>query len=351
LGDVATAQSEHQAGEEPVRRFFALLSAALTAGLAHMADASTRTDPPATPEHWGWRVHKQRIGEDPKRVDQPLGACIGWLHGDRLYLDPEAAFSVVQRLAESQQAPLPVTQQTLWKRLHEQGVLRRETGQQKNQVRRTIGGKREYVIDIPALYVQETGPSGPHAAPAQQNPYVPLDLFPAWYQQKPVHSATTQPVHTTQPQSLSSWTDCDSRTGPVVQPDSVHTNGLQTQQNQGGGSEGPIGPAMESREEAGNASTPASCPRCGADHVTLVQRQRQPACVACSLLSDDELARMRPPMSTNGAYAPSLGLPLHVTKAAHGCPQCGCPDLMDCVTYRKCPVCAWNEDTNPEESI
>jgi hypothetical protein len=136
LGDVATAQSEHHAGEEPVRRFFALLSAALTAGLAHMADASTRTDPPAIPEHWGWRVYKQRIGEDPKSEDpkivyQPLGACIGWLHGDRLYLDPEAAFSVVQRLADTQQAPLPITQQTLWKRMHEQGVLRRETGQQK----------------------------------------------------------------------------------------------------------------------------------------------------------------------------------------------------------------------------
>jgi hypothetical protein len=58
LGDAATAQHEHHAGEEPVSRFRALLSAALTAGLAHVANASTRTDPPAIPEHWGWRGHE-----------------------------------------------------------------------------------------------------------------------------------------------------------------------------------------------------------------------------------------------------------------------------------------------------
>jgi hypothetical protein len=121
LSNAATAQAEHHAGEEPVRRFRALLSAALTAGLAHVADASIRTDPPAIPEHWGWRGHERGVDEETERVWQPLGACIGWLHGDRLYLDPEAAFSVVQRLADSQQAPLPVTQQTLWKRMHEQG--------------------------------------------------------------------------------------------------------------------------------------------------------------------------------------------------------------------------------------
>jgi hypothetical protein len=43
------------------------------------------------------------------------------------------------------------------------------------------------------------------------------------------------------------------------------------------------------------------CLRCGADHVMLVQRHGQPACVACSVLADDALARMRPPVPANGA--------------------------------------------------
>jgi hypothetical protein len=352
LGEAAQAQHEHQAGEEPVERFRALLAAALTAGLAHVAAASTRTDPPLTPKHWGWRGHERRMGEDTEMVWQPLGACIGWLHGERLYLDPEAAFSVVQRLADSQQAPLPVTQQTLWKRMHEQGVLRRETGQQKNQVRRTIGGKREYVVDIPALYIQETGPSGPsgpYATQAQQNQRAPLDLFPAWYQQKPVHSETTKPVHTTQPQSPSSWTDSESRTGPVFHTESVHTNSRQAQQSQGRGPIGPLGPEMESREDAGYSLTPATCSRCGADQVSLVQRHGRPACVGCSLLSDDALARRRPSMPANGTQAPAPGLPLQAAALADACPQCGATLWHQRLTYRLCQRCQYKDGLTPQE--
>jgi hypothetical protein len=33
------------------------------------------------------------------------------------------------------------------------------------------------------------------------------------------------------------------------------------------------------------------------------------------------------------------------------CPQCGCPDLMDCVTYRKCPVCSWKDGLTPQEIL
>jgi hypothetical protein len=174
----------------------------------------------------------------------------------------------VQQLAESQQAPFPITQQTLWKRLHEQGVLRRETGQQKNQVRRMIGGKREYVVDIPALYVAETGPTGPigpDAAQVQQNQGAPVDLFPAWYQQKPVHSEVIKPVHQSQPQSPPAWTGFGTATGPVFHAESVHTNGLQAQQNQEEGQAGPLGPEIDSSEDAGTALAPAESPPMPAD--------------------------------------------------------------------------------------
>ena len=88
------------------------------------------------------------------------------------------------------------------------------------------------------------------------------------------------------------------------------------------------------------------CPRCGADHVTLVQRHGQPACVACSLLSDAELARMHPPMSANGTHVPGSRLPLQdeapaqAVKAARqmhtvnslpdagACPTPGCPGRL-----------------------
>src|SRR5262249_41643614 len=56
--------------------------------------------------------------------------------------------------------------------------------------------------------------------------------------------------------------------------------------------------------------TEGECLRCGAEHVSLVQRHGRPACVGCSLLSDDELARWRPLMPTNGTHAPAPELPL-----------------------------------------
>jgi hypothetical protein len=120
-------------------------------------------------------------------------------------------------------------------------------------------------------------------------------------------------------------------------PSSVRENGVATM----------LSPVTEPLSE--ECPVVGDCPRCGADRVSLVRRHGQPACVACSLLSDGELARMRSPKSTNGPHAPPPRLPLHVTKTADGCPQCGCLDLMDCVTYRKCPVCSWKEDTNQEE--
>jgi phage/plasmid-associated DNA primase len=88
------------------------------------------------------------------------------------------------------------------------------------------------------------------------------------------------------------------------------------------------------------------CPRCGADRVSLVQRQGQPACLGCSLLSDDELARMHPPMPANGTPSPDTGLPLkgqapaQTVKAtrqrrtvnrlptAGACPTPGCPGRL-----------------------
>ena len=190
-------------------------------------------------------------------VWQPLGACIGWLHGDRLYLDPEAAFSVVQRLAESQQAPLPLPS-----RPSGNACMSRACCAVKLASKRIKCG-------------------GPLAANASM-----LSIYPLSISKKPV--LPVLPVHmrrksnkintyhwtyfphgtsknrsTRRPQPPPSWTGFDASPGPVLQTEWVHANGLQVQQHQGGGPEGPLGPEMDSRGDAGNALTPAACPRCG----------------------------------------------------------------------------------------
>ena len=210
-------------------------------------------------------------------VWQPLGACIGWLHGDRLYLDPEAAFSVVQRLAESQQAPLPLPSRPSGNACMSRACCAVKLASKRIKCGGPLAANASMLSIYPlSISKKPVLPVLPvHAAQEQQNQHVPLDLFPAWYQQKP--------VHTTRPQPPPSWTGFDASPGPVLQTEWVHANGLQVQQHQGGGPEGPLGPEMDSRGDAGNALTPAACPRCGADQVTLVQRQGQPACVGCSL--------------------------------------------------------------------
>lgn len=72
----------------------------------------------------------------------------------------------------------------------------------------------------------------------------------------------------------------------------------------------------------GNAPAPESCPRCGADHMTLVQRQGQTACVGCSTLPDTELARLREsratplPAPSNGTHSRSSRLSFTSTTPA-----------------------------------
>jgi hypothetical protein len=75
---------------------------------------------------------------------------MGWREGDRLYLDPEAAYSIADRFASTQKRALTLSAQTLWKRMHERGLLKRDPSQDKNKVKRTIGGERKYAIDVAA---------------------------------------------------------------------------------------------------------------------------------------------------------------------------------------------------------
>jgi hypothetical protein len=152
LCDVAEQQAVQQTQEDDVQRFLSALAGALTAGDAHAADAHRPGAPCEWPE-WGWRRevnHSENdIGSQRTTTTwRAQGRCIGWVDGERLYLDPEAAYSVADRFAATHKRGLVLSAQTLWKRLHERGLLRRDPSQDKNKVKRTIGAKRPYVIDI-----------------------------------------------------------------------------------------------------------------------------------------------------------------------------------------------------------
>lgn len=150
-------QSSHQIDEDPVRRFLQLLSAALVNGRAHLA-SRVGQDEPDDPELWGWRRQLIGTGSYEREEWRPQGERVGWVSEEDIYLEPDAAFAAVQRLAREQGASLPITKTTLWKRMEERKLLAStDFKRQRNTVRVTIDGVRRAVIHLKVTNLLETG--------------------------------------------------------------------------------------------------------------------------------------------------------------------------------------------------
>ena len=120
LQENAREQAKHQATSEPAGRFIVMLSSALASGRAHLA--SRRGTAPQLPESCGWRrgdVHPGGGGENW----WPQGACVGWVEDDDIYLAPTNCYQTVQLIGRDVGYALPITEQTLKKRLHQKGFL------------------------------------------------------------------------------------------------------------------------------------------------------------------------------------------------------------------------------------
>ena len=108
---------------------------------------SPNGDVPPSPERWGWQ--RRDVGEELTWV--PLTPQrIGWVDGEDLYLQPDAAYAAVRRLAQDEGDGVPLAPKTLWKRLDEKGLLASRDEDGRNLVRRTLGGDRRRVLHIAA---------------------------------------------------------------------------------------------------------------------------------------------------------------------------------------------------------
>ena len=142
LRDAAAAQAKHQAATEPATQSsWTVLRSLLTSGRAHLA-ARTGGEPERAPGSCGWR--RENSG-----AWGPLGACIGWIDDDNVYLEPAAAFRVVQMAGRDVGDVLAVSEQTLKKRLHEKGHLASIDGTRETlTVRRSIAGSTRSVLHL-----------------------------------------------------------------------------------------------------------------------------------------------------------------------------------------------------------
>jgi hypothetical protein len=169
LGEAAETQADHVEAAEPTGLFLRLLAAAVASEKAHVA--GPKGDHPAEPAAWGWRLVEIGTGENVRWDWQAKGTRIGWVDGEHLFLEPEAAYAAAQALAREQGESLPVAPRTLYKRLHERGLLaavdQRGCGT-RYTVRRTLNGRQRAVICLLAHspYPDSTGQTG-------QNPLAP----------------------------------------------------------------------------------------------------------------------------------------------------------------------------------
>jgi hypothetical protein len=139
LAEAAAAQAVHLATAEPAGLFLRLLNAAVASGYAQIADQQGAA--PREAERWGWRVEGD--------LCKPQGLCVGWLADGQLYLEPEASYAAVQRLARDQNESFAVSQHALRRRLRDKGLLGttdRERG--RLTVRKTLQGTRREVLHI-----------------------------------------------------------------------------------------------------------------------------------------------------------------------------------------------------------
>ncbi|HEX6819998.1 MAG TPA: hypothetical protein VF120_16605, partial [Ktedonobacterales bacterium] len=130
LGDVARRQARAQDESEPTRRFLELVHAALSSGKAHVA--TTQGEKPGTDEEsWGWWRKDTRYMSGAAEADTSpppstwtcQGDRLGWLDGTNLYVEPNVAYAVTQRLASSSGESLGIGVKTLGKRLKERHLL------------------------------------------------------------------------------------------------------------------------------------------------------------------------------------------------------------------------------------
>ncbi|MBE0435346.1 MAG: DUF927 domain-containing protein [Methylomicrobium sp.] len=163
-----TEQAEHQQEADIVRRFMALLATALSSGQAHIADAASDHIPTRSPERFGWRrsngflkrdvMDRSTDPQEQQDVDgrffeyEPRGPRIGWVKGNEIWLDADAAFAAAQAVASQQREPILTTKNAILQQMVEKKIIEqtstRKTGSVISTVPRTINGSKRRVAVI-----------------------------------------------------------------------------------------------------------------------------------------------------------------------------------------------------------
>jgi hypothetical protein len=141
---VAAKQSRHQATSDPVTRFIQLISSVISSGQGHLASRDGKH--PERAGAWGWRWLNDEW--------RPQGQRIGWIDGNDVYLDSNAAVAEAQNLARGSGDSIMIDGATLNRRLYERGVLKStdiDKSRKTVTVRRMIEDRRREVLHLDVI--------------------------------------------------------------------------------------------------------------------------------------------------------------------------------------------------------
>ena len=144
LEQAAKTQGEQQSANDPAIRFVELLTAALSNGSAHLA--GTEGKAPVNSKAYGWRL--VAVGNEREEL-RPQGSRIGWLDGDSVFLNADAAYKAAQTIAKDLGEPLAITPMTLRRRLRDRGLIATtEPKRQTLTIRKVLEGGRRDVLHM-----------------------------------------------------------------------------------------------------------------------------------------------------------------------------------------------------------
>ncbi len=155
LMDAATPTGDEE-GTTAAETYLRLIAAALAAKLAHLVNSRTGEAPIGLEAVCGWHRDTHPTNGHYPWVAPPNSSRIGWTDGSLVFLDPDIAFQLVQKMATAQGESFPVGKATVHAQLDEaRKVARKDTrngGEGKNRItsRESVEKRQRTVLVIRA---------------------------------------------------------------------------------------------------------------------------------------------------------------------------------------------------------
>ncbi len=163
LQQAFSEQGAYQTDQDEVERFLQLLRAAFSSGNGHIACRLNQGPPPSRPFAWGWRDAGSDMAGDKNY--KPMGDCMGWYCDTtgntpaEVWLQQDTAFKIVQQFARSQGDAFLLSPSSLWRRMHEKGlILKTEPDAERNKprlaIKRIVAGQNKRVMVLAADLIE-----------------------------------------------------------------------------------------------------------------------------------------------------------------------------------------------------